>query len=180
MLPVHLHIGYPHGVDEQHAKLFEICDRLRQLTLSRMGDSQPSEELDTLSGIHRAIKAGKVPSHSVDAETMAACSDVVRYTMEHFEWEQEILAAADFAIVKSNPQLYDAFSAHYRKHLSEHASLHQHAMIYRSQFEEHLVSALSLYVFVRHWLVSHISKTDREFAYWCRIADGLPGTPPTL
>jgi len=176
MLPDQLKLGYPYGIDEQHAKLFEICEVLKRLTVDRINLS--TADIGTLSGVQRAVRAGAVVDSKVDTETMRACSDLVCYSMEHFQWELELLAKIDVLIERKNPDLYFQFAAHYRRHLSEHTSLHQHALIYRSQFEEHLVSALSLYVFVRHWLISHISLTDKELSYWCKVADGLPATPP--
>jgi len=175
MLLDQLRLGYPYGIDEQHEKLFEICERLKRLTVDRIGNAG---EIGTLSGVQRAVRAGLVSETKVDTETLRACADLVCYAMEHFQWEQEMLAKVDVLIERKHPDLYFQFAGHYRRHISEHASLHQHALIYRSQFEEHLVSALSLYVFVRHWLISHISKTDRELSYWCKVADGLPATPP--
>lgn len=175
MLPEQLRLGYPHGIDEQHERLFDVCDRLKKLTVDRIG----GDEIGTLSGVQRAIKAGAVADSRVDAETMRACADLVCYAMEHFQWEFELLAKVDVLLERKHPDLYFQFAGHYRRHLSEHSSLHQHALIYRSQFEEHLISALSLYVFVRHWLISHISKTDRELSYWCKVADGLPAEAPT-
>lgn len=178
MLPDELSLTHPVGIDEQHAKLFAICAELKALTVDRL-EPAAGAELGTMSGVHRAIVNNRLPPTRVDINTSAVCSDLVRYTMEHFQWEQEMLAAADVAILRGHPEVYDDFSKHYRRHLSEHASLHQHALIYRAQFEDHMVSALSLYVFVRHWLISHINRTDREFSEWCRFADGLPGAAPT-
>jgi hemerythrin len=99
---------------------------------------------------------------------------VVRYSLEHFQWEEEVMARIDDVIEERRPDQYAEFSLHYRAHLSEHLALTQSTMIYKGQFEEHTVSALSLYVFVRHWLISHVNKMDRELSRWCRIADGLP------
>jgi hypothetical protein len=28
---------------------------------------------------------------ALDADTLAACSDVVRYSLEHFQWEEEVM-----------------------------------------------------------------------------------------
>lgn len=175
MLPDNLRLGYPHGIDEQHDRLFAICARLRELTVDRLNPGRVGD-IGTASGIQRAIRDNLVPP-AIDANTLAACADVVRYSLEHFQWEEAVLSRVDDVIETSYPDRYEAFSAHYRAHLSEHLSLTQSTMIYKGQFEEHTVSALSLYVFVRHWLIGHVNKLDREFAGWCRVADGLPDPP---
>ena len=158
------------GIDAQHSKLFRTCDKLKELVFR-------GEATGTLSGVHRAIDGWGADDVQVSVETKTVAAQLLQYAVEHFAYEDVIMENARPAILAAYTSDY---ASHVRHHRAEHHSFMKTAIIYSGMHETHQVSALALYVFVRHWLVAHINKTDKELVRWLGGAAGLSGaTDPT-
>jgi hemerythrin-like metal-binding protein len=158
------------GIDAQHQRLFDACDRLKRLVFP--GGDEPG----TMSGVHRAIESGALTEPHVDTETKAVAAQLIQYAVEHFAYEDGLMEDA-------RPKILAAYAAEYAKHVrlhhAEHNSFLKTSIVYSGMHETHPVSALSLYVFVRHWLVAHICRTDKDLVYWLGVVGGLSKDAPT-
>lgn len=134
-----------------------------------------ADEPGTLSGVQRAIMSGVVTEPKVSDETKVVAAQLIQYAVEHFAYEDGLMESVRPKIMAAYAK---AYAEHARLHRVEHNSFLKTAIVYSGLHETHPVSALSLYVFVRHWLVAHICKTDKDLVSWVQGADGLSGTTP--
>ena len=108
-------------------------------------DRQHHHLVDLVNKLHRAMRnrAGK----TVLAATLA---ELARYTVEHFQFEEQQMAAAGY------PQL--------ENHKRLHEKLVAQVVDFQRQFESGSVTVtLDLMNFLSDWLVNHIKGVDRQY-----------------
>lgn len=171
VLPIVL--TYPPELDRQHAVLFDLCDRLRNLVSAEDPSVTPELDRGTTSALHRAVT--RYAPKRVTDDVKVAAADLLKYAVEHFSYEEQLMRTVRTNLVNTGKRdlliNYEAFVA---AHNAEHQAFIAMQIVTGQQHDEHRVSALALYVFVRHWLISHIGKVDRQLADWARLADGVP------
>ena len=110
------------SIDQQHHHLVDLVNKLHHAMRSRAGQSVLGATLDELA----------------------------RYTVEHFESEEQMMAAARY------PQL--------EAHKREHEKLVAQVVDFQRQFESGSVTiTLDLMNFLSDWLVNHIKGVDRRY-----------------
>jgi hemerythrin len=93
------------------------------------------------------------------ARVAAVLSGLLDYTLSHFAFEEEMMAAAGYPLTPAHRQVHDAFVARIRGFADDH--------------EQGKEVARRLIAYLRLWLGNHIRNDDRDYApYVTRALDG--------
>ncbi len=96
------------------------------------------------------VMYGAIRDKSAKEVAEKACTELVAYTIYHFENEEQAMAAVDYPDLEA--------------HKAEHARLKHEAQSFNvrinSSFPE---GATELYHFLRDWLVTHIQDCDKKY-----------------
>ena len=111
-------------------------------------DGQHSSLFNMLNELHAAMMQGQ--ARSVAGPVLHR---LVNYTREHFTAEEAMMAAAK----------YPGLAQHRMKHRALTSKVEEFMKRYESDQATVNIELLS---FLRDWLVSHIQKSDKEYAPW--------------
>ena len=115
-------VGIP-PIDEQHKRLIRLINELHEAMMQGTGNQALSSIL----------------------------SDLIRYTKEHFAFEEKMLATRN----------YSALAAH----KAEHVDLTREVVKLRDNFQSgKLMMTLDVMRFLKRWLASHILEKDLRYA----------------
>jgi len=111
-------------------------------------DGQHKNLFETVNELHTAMTQGKA-----QAVTGAILKRLVRYTLDHFSWEEQAMEAAK----------YPGLAAH----RTVHVDLTRQVQDFMARYErgEGAVN-IELLSFLSDWLTKHILQQDREYGPW--------------
>ena len=108
-------------------------------------DSQHKHLVEIVNKFESALQKGK--GRRVMGEILR---DLVGYTQEHFTYEEEVMAAADYEGLKL--------------HKSQHRQLLQKVERYQFDFIQGKRISQDMHDFLHYWLMNHIKIDDLAFA----------------
>ena len=110
-------------------------------------DNEHRKLIDLINQLSGAMQAGK--GKEVCGKVLG---DLITYTKTHFAMEEQLMATHSYAKTT--------------EHKAEHAKLVQEVLDFQTKFNAGAVTlSVSLFTFLKDWLVNHIMKSDMALAH---------------
>lgn len=108
-------------------------------------DGDHKKLVQLINDLHEAMTQGR--GKAVLGKTL---DDLIRYTQEHFQREEQLMQRAGYS--------------DYARHKQEHEQLVQEVVALREKFNSgNLMLSVQVSGFLRDWLTNHIMKTDKKY-----------------